>query len=527
MGSVRMENTTETNITWRNIDPRVRKITMFGLTFAMLIACLDGTIVGTCGPVIAAELNGTDLYAWMITAYMLCETVMIPISGKMSDHYGRKPLFFLGLGLFVGGSILAGMSTSMPELIVFRAIQGLGGGTLIPVAMAAVGDFYPPAQRGKIQGLLGAVFGLGSAIGPLIGGYITEYVSWRWVFYINIPLAVLALALTLKQFPKANVDRIHKVDYLGMGLLGAFLVDLLLFFEWGGDEVPWVSVESFVMILIMVVLLFIFIQVEKRADDPVLGLHLFRNRTIVAAMLFMAIFGLGMMGAMTYSSMFSIYIYGLTTLQAGEVSLALVAGMMITSLASGSFLTRTGLRPWLVAGPIISAAGMFMMSGLKYGGSVTELLPCLFILGLGLGCMMSVVMVAVQNVADPHEMGMTTSAVNLMRSIGSTIGTAVFAMFVGQRISSELAVNASAIYDLIPHNVGVLDAKWMQWIGFNYPAELPHVLTSFANSVDFAFLLGGCIMVVLLFVGFLIKNQRRSVDITDKVMARLERHKKE
>ncbi|MDD2627167.1 MAG: MFS transporter, partial [Candidatus Methanomethylophilus sp.] len=197
-----MKIANETNITWRNIDPRVRKITMFGLTFAMLIACLDGTIVGTCGPVIAAELNGTDLYAWMITAYMLCETVMIPISGKMSDHYGRKPLFFLGLGLFVGGSILAGMSTSMPELIVFRAIQGLGGGTLIPVAMAAVGDFYPPVQRGKIQGMLGAVFGLGSAIGPLLGGYIASYFSWRWVFYVNIPLAALSLALTLKQFPK-------------------------------------------------------------------------------------------------------------------------------------------------------------------------------------------------------------------------------------------------------------------------------------------------------------------------------------
>ncbi|MDD3233102.1 MAG: MDR family MFS transporter [Candidatus Methanomethylophilus sp.] len=517
-----MKIANETNITWRNIDPRVRKITMFGLTFAMLIACLDGTIVGTCGPVIAAELNGTDLYAWMITAYMLCETVMIPISGKMSDHYGRKPLFFLGLGLFVGGSILAGMSTSMPELIVFRAIQGLGGGTLIPVAMAAVGDFYPPVQRGKIQGMLGAVFGLGSAIGPLLGGYIASYFSWRWVFYVNIPLAALSLALTLKQFPKPNVDRVHKVDYLGMAVLGMFLIDLLLFFEWGGDEVPWLSVQAFAMVLLMVVLLAVFVRIEKKADDPVLGLHLFRNRTIVASMLFMAIFGLGMMGAMTYSSMFSIYIYGLTTLQAGELSLAMVAGMMITSLASGNYLTKTGLRPWLIAGPVITAAAMFMMSGLSYGSSVWDMVPCLFILGFGLGCMSSVVMVAVQNVADPREMGMTTSSVNLMRSIGSTIGTAVFAMFVGQRISSELAVNASAIYNLIPHSVGVLDVQWLQWIGFNYPAELPHILTSFANSVDFAFLVGGCIMVVLLFVGLLIKNQRNNVDITDKVMMRMQ-----
>lgn len=297
------------NATWASIDPKIRNISMIGLAFAMLIACLDGTIVGTCGPVIAADLNGTNLYAWMITAYMLCETIMIPISGKMSDHYGRKPLFLLGLGLFVSGSILAGMSTSMEQLILFRAIQGFGGGTLIPVAMAAVGDFYPPEKRGKIQGMLGAVFGLGMAVGPLLGGYIAEYSDWRWVFYINVPLAIVALVLTIKKFP--SIESVNgKVDYVGMVFLSLFLIDFLLFMEWGGDEIAWISIESFVMIAIAIALLAIFVMIEKKAKDPVLAPHIFKDRTLVACAAFMLLFGIGMMGAMTYSSMFNIYIYG-------------------------------------------------------------------------------------------------------------------------------------------------------------------------------------------------------------------------
>ncbi|MDR1691030.1 MAG: DHA2 family efflux MFS transporter permease subunit, partial [Candidatus Methanoplasma sp.] len=450
----------ENNVTWSNIDPKVRKISMIGLALAMLIACFDGTIIGTCGPVIAHELNGTELYAWMITAYMLCETVMIPLSGKMSDHYGRKPLFLIGLGFFVGGSVLGGMSTSMEQLILFRAIQGLGAGTMIPVVIASVGDFYAPANRGKIQGVLGAIFGIGSAIGPLLGGYIAEYTTWRWVFYVNVPLAIIVLGLTIKKFPAAQVDILHKVDYLGMAVLSAFLVDLLLFIEFGGQDIEWVSIESAVMMAIAAALLAIFILIERKVDDPVLAPHLFKNRTVVMCAIFMMIFGIGMMGAMTYSSMFNIYVYGLTTMQAGEISIALVAGMMITSLSSGALLAKTGYKPWLIAGPIITAASLWLMSGLKYGGDVMEMVFCLFILGLGLGCMMSVVMVATQNSARPGEMGMTTSSVNLMRSIGATAGTAIFAMVIAQRISSELFANVPAeMYDKIPHDTGVLDEK--------------------------------------------------------------------
>ncbi len=498
----------ENNSTWASIDPKIRNLSMIGLIFAMLIACLDGTIVSTCGPVIAADLDGTELYAWMITAYMLCETIMIPISGKMSDHYGRKPLFLIGLGLFVGGSILAGMSTSMEQLIAFRAIQGLGGGILIPVATAAVADFYPPEKRGKMQGVLGAVFGLGSAIGPLLGGYIAEYADWRWVFYINVPLAIISIILTVKKFPKIDVNKLHKIDYKGMTILSALLLDVLMFLEWGGDEVAWVSIESFAMIAAAMVLLLAFVKVERKADDPVLALRIFKNRTLLACAIFMLLFGIGLIGAMTYASMFNIYVYGLTTLEAGEVMIALVAGMMITSLASGSLLNRTGYRPWLIAGPIITALSMWMMSGLKYGGSVSEMVVCLFLLGLGLGCMMSIVMVAAQNCAKPNEMGMTTSSVNLMRSIGSTSGTAIFSMLITQKISSELQSNLPAdVYSQIPHDTGVLNELYRILVEFGQGAY-DGVITAFANSVDFAFLCGGMIMLGLVFVGLFIKPKK-------------------
>ncbi len=499
------------NATWASIDPKIRNISMIGLAFAMLIACLDGTIVGTCGPVIAADLNGTNLYAWMITAYMLCETIMIPISGKMSDHYGRKPLFLLGLGLFVSGSILAGMSTSMEQLILFRAIQGFGGGTLIPVAMAAVGDFYPPEKRGKIQGMLGAVFGLGMAVGPLLGGYIAEYSDWRWVFYINVPLAIVALVLTIKKFP--SIESVNgKVDYVGMVFLSLFLIDFLLFMEWGGDEIAWISIESFVMIAIAIALLAIFVMIEKKAKDPVLAPHIFKDRTLVACAAFMLLFGIGMMGAMTYSSMFNIYIYGLTTLEAGEVSIAMVAGMMITSMASGSLLERTGYKPWLIFGPIVTAASLWFMSTLKYGGDVIDMAGCLFGLGLGLGCMMSVVMVAAQNCAKPNEMGMTTSSVNLMRSIGTTSGTALFSMLITQKIASELQSNLDPeVYANIPHNLDVLNASELQYIFYTYGQEAyDGVMSAFANSVDFSFFWGGCIMLVLIVIGLFIKAKHKN-----------------
>ena len=507
-------------ITYKNIDPRTRNTIMVGLCLAMLVACFDGTIVGTCGTVIALDLNGASLYAWMITAYLLCETIMIPIAGKLSDLYGRKPLFLIGLGLFVAGSFVAGMSTSMEMLIVCRAVQGLGGGILIPVATAAVADLYAPRERARMQGILGAIFGVGSGIGPLLGGYITDFISWHWCFYINLPIAAVAFFLTIKKFPTPISDEKPVIDGKGITLLSLLLLDFILLFEFGGKDFEWVSVESIAMVIIAAVLLILFIKVEQKAVEPILSPKLIQNKTVIMAAIYMFVFGIGMMGAMIYSNMFAIGILGMTTMEAGEYSLAMVAGMMITAMASGALVNKTGFKPWLTIGPIITFIGLYMMSKMTIGTDVVYYIECLFIFGFGLGCMMAVIMTAVQNSCTTREMGMTTSAVNLLRSIGTTVGTAIFSMLINNRISSELQANLpDAIYQLIPHDSGILNildlsnpdiaAVWGPVFSMPPGIEqnLYNILLSFANSVDFAFLAGGVIILLLAIIGILFKVQ--------------------
>ncbi|MFA5312817.1 MAG: MFS transporter, partial [Methanomassiliicoccales archaeon] len=261
-------------------DPKIKKtrgFIMLGLALGMLLAGLDGTIVGTSLPHIVAELGGMDLYAWLFTAYLLAETVMIPIGGKLSDRYGRKPIFLAGMLLFLAGSILAGMSQSMEELIIFRAVQGLGGGVMMPVTMATVADLYAPTERGKIQGMLGAIFAVTSIIGPLIGGFIVDNMDWRWVFYVNVPVGIAAIAITSFKFPKILVDRSKRIDIAGMALLTISLLSFLLVLTWGGSTYDWDSIEIIGLSFISAVTLVAFIWVEKRAEDPVLPLHLFKE----------------------------------------------------------------------------------------------------------------------------------------------------------------------------------------------------------------------------------------------------------
>ena len=496
---------------------------MIGLCVAMLGACFDGTIVGTIGTKLAEDLGGLSLYAWMTTAYLLCETIMIPIAGKLSDIYGRKPLFLIGLGLFAVGSVCAGLSTNMHMFIVCRAVQGIGGGILIPVATAAVADLYSPRERARMQGILGAIFGVGSGIGPLIGGYIEGAISWHWCFYINIPLALIALILTIKKFPTPISDDEKHIDVKGIALLSLLLLDVLLLIEFGGKEFEWVSVESIAMIVIAIVLAAVFVKIEHKAIDPILAPHLIHNKTVVMAAIFMAIFGIGMIGAMMFTNMLAVGVFGLTTLEAGIWSLAMVAGMMITSISSGALVEKTGFKVWLIAGPILCFAGLFYLSGMTVTPDMVaqmginpdylqetfmmRYLSGTFVLGLGLGCMMSVVMSAVQNSSKPTEMGMTTSSVNLIRSIGTTMGTAIFTMIINGRIAGEVqGTIPDEVFNMIPHDTGILEAI------VTFPQYAPEILVAFSNSVDFSFLAGGCIILVLVIVGIIFKAQKPEED---------------
>ena len=505
-------------VTYKNIDPRTRNMIMLGLCVAMLAACFDGTIVGTIGSLVAGDLGGLDLYAWMATAYLLCETIMIPIAGKLSDIYGRKPLFLIGLALFTVGSILAGMSTSMEMFIACRAVQGVGGGILIPVATAAVADLYAPKDRARMQGILGAIFGVGSGIGPLIGGLITEVSTWHWCFYISVPLAIVAFVLTIKKFPAPVSDGNSKIDFKGLVVLAVLLLDVLLLIEFGGDEFEWVSVETLVMSVLAIALAVLFVYIERKAENPILAPHLVHNKTVMMSAVFMFVFGIGMMGAMMYANMFAIYVVGLSVLEAGIWSLAMVVGMMITSTVSGATVDRVGHRFWLVLGPVLCFIGLWIMSGMEVDSVMVltdavadtymgRYLGGTFILGLGLGCMMSVVMSATQNSAKPSEMGMTTSAVNLMKSIGSTMGTAVFAMVINAKLSDELLTLAPDVYALYPHDTGVLN-----YIGFFTAEQYGNVLTAFANSVDYMFLVGGALILCLAVIGVFFKPKPPEYD---------------
>lgn len=502
---------------------------MIGLCVAMLGACFDGTIVGTIGTKLAEDLGGLSLYAWMTTAYLLCETIMIPIAGKLSDIYGRKPLFLIGLGLFAVGSVLAGLSQSMEVFIACRAMQGFGGGILIPVATAAVADLYSPRERARMQGILGAIFGVGSGIGPLIGGYIEGALSWHWCFYINIPLALIALILTIKKFPTPISDGEKHIDVKGIAFLSLLLLDVLLLIEFGGKEFEWVSVQSIAMIAVAIILAVVFVKIEHRAIDPILAPHLIHNKTVVMAAVFMAIFGIGMIGAMMFTNMLAVGVFGLTTLQAGIWSLAMVVGMMITSISSGALVERTGYKVWLIVGPILCFLGLLYLSGMTVTPDMVgqmavdpdylqdtfmmRYLSGTFVLGLGLGCMMSVVMSAVQNSSKPTEMGMTTSSVNLIRSIGTTMGTAIFTMVINGRITGELQsfVPDSLpqwAFDLIPHDTGAIGAL----VDPTLAVYAPQIMTAFSNSVDFSFLVGGCVILVLVIVGIVFKAQKPEED---------------
>ena len=496
---------------FQDIDPKVRRLSMMGLALGMLIACMDGTIVGTCATDIARDLGGMELYSWLVTAYLLCETGIVPIAGKMSDRYGRKPLFLTGLVLFIGGSVVAGLSSDMTMLIVCRAVQGLGGGILMPVAMASVADFYSPENRGKMQGMLGAVFGIGSGIGPLVGGFLCTYFSWHWVFYINVPLAAICLLLTLKKFPQVSAEGLKKIDYIGMVVLTALIMDVLLFFQRLGEQMTASDPQSIFMVIAAVILLVVFICIEKRAEDPIIAPKFIHKKVVVVAAVYLFILGLAMIGVLTYVALYIITIYDYTTMECGFALLPMVFGMMITSMGSGMVVNKTGYRIWVIIGSAIIMVSLLLMSTMGSTTDVMILYVYLFLFGLGLGCTNSTVMIAVQNSTPSSEMGMTTSAVSVMRNIGSTVGTATFALIISGSMNSEFAKTAYAyladLFDL--SGTGLLALRYIPGI----PPEVPDIIVEiFGDSVCQAFLFGGLLFIVALILSFFIDKKYTTLE---------------
>ncbi len=409
------------------------------LMLGMLLAALDQTIVSTALPTIVSDLGGLRELSWVVTAYMLASTVSTPLWGKLGDQYGRKKLFQSAIVIFLVGSALCGLSRNMGQLIGFRALQGLGGGGLMVLAQAIVGDVVPARERGRYQGFFGAVFAVSSVAGPLLGGLFVDHLSWHWVFYINLPVGAVALAVISSVLPSTVRRTRHVIDHLGILLLGAAAACLVLMATWGGTIHPWNHPVVIGLAIAAAVLLALWWRVEKRAAEPVLPLHLFGLKAFNVASLIGFAVGFAMFGSLTYMPLFLQVVQGVSPTLSGLHLLPMMAGMLVTSVLSGQIIAHTGrYKVFPIAGGAIATLGLYLLSHVREDISTVELSTYLLVLGVGIGLVMQVLVIVVQNAVEFEELGVATSGATFFRSVGGSFGVAVAGTIFTSRLAEDL-----------------------------------------------------------------------------------------
>jgi len=478
-------------------------LVMIGVMSGMLLAALDQSIVGTALPTITSELGGLDKLSWVVTAYLLTATAVTPLWGKISDLYGRRLIFQIAISIFLVGSALCGFSQNIEQLIAFRALQGIGGGGLFAIALSIIGDVIAPRDRGRYQGYFGAVFGVSSVAGPLLGGFFTDGPGWRWIFYINLPIGIAALFITSAVLTMPVVRRPHKIDYLGALTIVGAVSSLLLYLEWRGRDYGWTEGLALALISTFVVLTFAFVFIERRAVEPIIPMRLFRNATYRIGNIFGFCAGVAMFGAIIFLPLYLQAVQGYSATGSGLALIPVVVGILGSSIISGNLMSKTGrykVFPILGSGLIVAA--LALLSTLSVDTPYWQLALFMLLFGIGLGMTMQTLVTAIQNDVRHEDMGAATGSTTFFRQMGGAIGTAVFGAVLGIRLSHYLAEGLGSAAP-----AGGVDVNDVSAIRELTEPVKGIVLRAFGDAIGDVFLIGLPFLVLAFVVALFLKEK--------------------